>query len=98
VGDGFREVIRPSEAASWTQQLVAYPRTADNIPAWIWDVFRAEGVTPPVYNPEFKSVDWNNKRRPVTERGTDVTVEPTVIDPSLEPGAFARIGKKLFGG
>ncbi|MFJ5955359.1 hypothetical protein ACIQC5_05300 [Paenarthrobacter sp. NPDC092416] len=88
----------PSGAGTWAQQLLAYPRTPDNIPSWMWDIFRAEGVTPPVYNPEFKSVDWKNRRRPVTERGTDFTVEPTVIDPSLEPGVFAKIGKKLFGG
>lgn len=89
---------RPASASTWAQQLLAFPRTVDNIPSWMWDIFRAEGVTPPIYNPEFNSVDWNNKRRPVTERGTDFTVEPTVIDASLEPGVFARIGKKLFGG
>ncbi len=61
-------------------------------PEWMRDIFRSEGVTPPIYNPEFESVDWENRRRPVTERGTDFTVEPTVIDPSLEPGVFAKIG------
>jgi hypothetical protein len=88
----------PSGAATWIQQLLAYPRTAENIPAWMWDIFRAEDVTPPVYDPELKCVDWNNKRRPVTERGTDLSVEPTVIDSSQEPGVFAKIGKKLFSG
>ncbi|WP_256870766.1 hypothetical protein [Paenarthrobacter nitroguajacolicus] len=87
----------PADADVWTKQLRRYPRTADNIPSWMWDVFRAEGVTPPIYNPEFKSVDWKNRRRPVTERGADLTVEPTVINPSLEPGVFAKISKKLFG-
>ncbi len=42
-------------------------------------------------------MEWKNRRRPVTERGTDLTVEPTIIDPSLEPGVFAKIAKKLFG-
>ena len=88
----------PADASTWAQQLIAFPRTVDNIPSWMWDIFRAEGVTPPIYNPEFKSVDWKNRRRPVTDRGTDFSVEPTIIDPSLEPGVFARIGKKLFGG
>ncbi|MFJ5955358.1 hypothetical protein ACIQC5_05295 [Paenarthrobacter sp. NPDC092416] len=87
----------PADAAVWAKQLLKYPRTKDNIPSWMWDIFRAEGVTPPIYNPEFKSVDWKNRRRPVTGRGTDFGVEPTVIDPSLEPGVFAKIGKKLFG-
>ncbi|MFJ4029456.1 hypothetical protein ACIPWF_19010 [Paenarthrobacter sp. NPDC089989] len=87
----------PADAATWAQQLLAYPRTVDNIPSWMWDIFRAEGVTPPIYNPEFKSVDWKNRRRPVTDRGTDFSIEPTVIDPSLEPGVLSRIGKKLFG-
>jgi hypothetical protein len=88
----------PAGADTWAQQLLAYPRTLDNIPAWMLEIFRAEGVTPPVYNPDFKSVDWNNMRRPVTDRGTDFSVQPTVIDASLEPGVFAKIGKKLFGG
>ena len=88
---------KPARAASWSDQLLAYPRTVDNIPSWMWDIFRSGDVTPPIYNPEFKSVDWKNRRRPVTDRGTDFTVEPTVIDPSLEPGVFAKISKKLFG-
>ncbi|YCK81039.1 hypothetical protein M1D89_18430 [Arthrobacter sp. D3-18] len=88
---------KPSGAATWAQQLLSFPRTVDNIPPWLWDLFRAEDVTPPIYNPEFKSVDWKNRRRPVTESGTDFTVEPTVIDPSLEPGTFTKISKKLFG-
>lgn len=87
----------PSGAATWAQQLLAYPRTVDNIPAWMWDIFRAEGVTPPVYNPEFSSVDWKNRRRPVTDRGTDFSVESTVIDPSKEPGFWTNISKRLFG-
>ncbi|MGF4045180.1 hypothetical protein ACX800_12785 [Paenarthrobacter nitroguajacolicus] len=82
----------PSDAATWKSELIAFPRTAENIPEWMRDIFRSEGVTPPIYNPEFESVDWENRRRPVTERGTDFTVEPTVIDPSLEPGVFAKIG------
>ncbi|MFK0004265.1 hypothetical protein [Paenarthrobacter sp. NPDC090522] len=62
----------------------------------MWTVFRAEGVTPPIYNPELKTVDYDNRRRPVTDRGTVFSVEPTVIDPSLESGVLSRIGKKLF--
>ena len=88
----------PANAAIWAGQLLRYPRTVDNIPPWMWDIFRAEGVTPPVYNPEFKSVDWKNRRRPVTDRGTDVSVEPTIIDPSKEPGRLAKFTKRLFGG
>jgi len=89
---------KPSGAATWAQQLLSFPRTVDNIPPWLWDIFRAEDMTPPIYNPEFKSVDWKNRRRPVTESGTDFTVEPTVIDPSLEPGIFTKISKRFFGG
>ncbi|MFF2844220.1 hypothetical protein [Paenarthrobacter sp. NPDC057981] len=88
----------PANALTWAQQLLAFPRSAANIPPWLWDIFKAEDVTPPIYNPEFNSVDWKNRRRPVTDRGTDFTVEPTIIDPSLEPGVFAKIGRKLFGG
>ncbi|WP_458778763.1 hypothetical protein [Arthrobacter sp. D3-16] len=87
----------PSGAASWSEQLLTFPRTAANIPDWMWDIFRAEGVTPPLYNTEFGSVDWKNKRWPVTENGTDFSAEPKVIDQSQEPGVFAKIGKKLFG-
>jgi hypothetical protein len=87
---------KPAGAHTWAQQLLRYPRTVENIPAWMWDIFRAEDVTPPIYNPEFKSVDWKNRRRPVTDRGTDFTVESTVIDPALEPAIFAKISKKLF--
>ena len=86
----------PSSAATLASELIAFPRTAENIPQWMWATLSAEGVTPPLYNPEFQSVDWKNRRRPVTDRGTDFTVEPTVIDPSLEPGVFAKISKKLF--
>ncbi|MFI2563990.1 hypothetical protein [Paenarthrobacter sp. NPDC018779] len=87
----------PSDADTLRSELLAFPRTVDNIPEWMWTVFRAEGVTPPIYNPELKTVDYDNKRRPVTDRGTDFSVEPTVIDPSLESGVLSRIGKKLFG-
>ncbi|MFJ4028295.1 hypothetical protein ACIPWF_13050 [Paenarthrobacter sp. NPDC089989] len=86
----------PAVAKHWAQHLLYYPRTVDNIPPWMWDIFRAEGITPPVYNPQFHSVDWKNRRRPVTERGTDLTAEPTIIDPSKEPGRFAKFTKKLF--
>ncbi|WP_364308061.1 hypothetical protein [Paenarthrobacter nitroguajacolicus] len=88
---------QPAGAQTWAQQLLAFPRLLNNIPGSMLEILRTEGVTPPIYNPEFTSVDWNNRRRPVTERGTDFTVEPTVIDPSLEPGVFAKISKKLFG-
>lgn len=89
---------QPSGAASWAEQLLTFPRTAENIPNWMWVIFRAEGVTPPLYNSDFESVDWKNKRWPVTERGTDLSVEPKLIDQSQEQGVFAKIGKKLFGG
>lgn len=89
---------RPADALTLFQDLKAFPRTVDNIPQWMWEVFRAGDVTPPVYNPELKTVDWANKRLPVTEHGTDFDVEPVIIDPSKEPGVFAKIGKKLFGG
>lgn len=88
----------PADAALWARQLLAYPRTADHIPGWMWDIFRAEGVEPPLYNPEFSSVDWNNRRRPVAAWGTDTAARPAVIDPALEPGFFKGIGKRLFGG
>ena len=80
-----------------TSELVAFPRTLDNIPPWMWDVFRAKGVSPPFYNPELKTVDWNNKRLRVTDSGTDFSADPVIIDPSKEPGVFSKIGAKLFG-
>ncbi|MFF2843392.1 hypothetical protein [Paenarthrobacter sp. NPDC057981] len=87
----------PADALTLFQDLKAFPRTVDNIPQWMWRVFRAEGVTPPVYNPELGTVDWANKRLPVTATGTDFSAEPEIIDTSKEPGVFAKMGKKLFG-
>ncbi|VXC14418.1 conserved hypothetical protein [Arthrobacter sp. 9V] len=46
--------------------------------------------------PRLNTVDWDNKRLPVTESGTDFSVEPEIIDASNEPGVFAKIGNKLF--
>lgn len=89
---------QPADASLWARQLLAYPRTADRIPRWMWDIFKAENVTPPLYNPDFRSVDWNNRRYPVAEWGTDFSAGPSVIDPALKPGFFASISKKLFGG
>jgi hypothetical protein len=80
-----------------TSELVAFPRTLDNIPQWMWDVFRAKGVSPPLYNPELRTVDWDNKRLSVTDSGTDSSADPTIIEPSKEPGVSSRIGAKLFG-
>ncbi|MFC8041841.1 hypothetical protein ACFUOZ_21005 [Paenarthrobacter sp. NPDC057355] len=88
---------RPADALTLFQDLRAFPRTVDNIPQWMWRVFRAEKMTPPVYNPELGTVDWANKRLPVTDTGTDFSAEPEIIDPSKEPGVFAKISKKLFG-
>lgn len=85
-----------SDAATLKSELVAFPRTVDNIPHWMWDTLRAEGITPPVYNPQLKTVDWDNKRLPVTDSGTDFSAEPVIIDPSKEPGFFSKIGRKLF--
>lgn len=85
----------PSDARTLKSELIAFPRTVDNIPEWMWTTFKAEAITPPLYNPELRTVDYDNKRRPVTDRGTDFSVEPTVIDPSLKPGVFARLCKKL---
>lgn len=89
---------RPADALTLFQDLKAFPRTVDNIPQWMWEVFRAEGVTPPVYNPELKTVEWANKRLPVTDNGTDFSVAAVIIDPSQEPGVLTRISKRLFGG
>ncbi len=89
---------RPADALTLFQDLKAFPRTLDNIPQWMWRVFRAEGVTPPVYNPQLQTVEWANKRLPVNEKGTDFSARPEFIDPSKEPSVFAKIGKKLFGG
>ncbi|MFB9858673.1 hypothetical protein [Paenarthrobacter aurescens] len=88
---------RPADALTLFQDLKAFPRTLDNIPQWMWTVFRAEGITPPVYNPQLQTVEWNNKRLPVTETGTDFSAQPQIIDPSKEPGVFAKVGRKLFG-
>ena len=88
---------RPADAMTLSQDLKAFPRTLDNIPPWMWTVFRAEGVTPPVYNPQLQTVEWANKRLPVTETGTDFSAQPQIIDPSKEPGVFAKISRKLFG-
>ncbi|MEV7132216.1 hypothetical protein AB0N24_04940 [Arthrobacter sp. NPDC093128] len=88
---------RPANAADVRSELKAFPRTVDNIPQWMWDALRAEGITPPVYNSELKTVDWDNKRLPVTDSGTDFSADPVIIDASKEPGIFSKIGAKLFG-
>jgi hypothetical protein len=59
----------------------------DNIPHWMWAALRAEGMTAPVYNPDLKTVDWDNKRLPVSDAGTDFSVDPVIIDPTKEPGS-----------
>lgn len=86
----------PATAAELRSELLAFPRTVDHVPGWMWERFRAAGVTPPVYNPELKTVDWDNRRLPVTDSGTDFSVDPVIIDPSKEPGFFSKIGAKLF--
>ena len=87
----------PATAADLRSELVAFPRTVDNIPDWMWERFRAEGMTPPVYNPELKTVDWDNRRLPVKADGTDFSGEDMIIDPTKEPGFFTKIGQRLFG-
>jgi hypothetical protein len=87
----------PADAATLAQDLRHFPRSTDNIPQWMWDVFRAGGITPPVYNPDLKTLDWDNKRLPVTDSGTDFSAEPVIIDPAKEPGIFSKIGARLFG-
>lgn len=89
---------RPANAADVRSELKAFPRTVDNIPQWMWATLRAEGIAPPVYNPELKTVDWDNKRLPVTDSGTDFSADPIVIDPSKKPGFFSKIGARLLGG
>jgi hypothetical protein len=44
-----------------------------------------------------KTVDWDNKRQPVSGAGTDFSVGPVIIDPTKEPGVISKISKKLFG-
>ncbi|MFC8040713.1 hypothetical protein ACFUOZ_15285 [Paenarthrobacter sp. NPDC057355] len=88
----------PASGQAVKADLLAFPRTFSNIQDWMWDALRKEALSPPVYNEQLKSVDWDNKRLPVTDTGTDFSVEPEIIDPSKEPGVFAKIGKKLFGG
>jgi hypothetical protein len=38
------------------------------------------GVTPPVYNPDVKTVEWDNKRLPVGDAGADFSANPLIID------------------
>ncbi|MFE4197623.1 hypothetical protein ACFRJ9_17310 [Paenarthrobacter sp. NPDC056912] len=87
----------PASGQSVKADLLAFPRTEDNLQEWMWNALRADALTPPVYNPQLKTVDWDNKRLPVNDHGTDFSVEPVVIDPSKEPGVLAKIGRKLFG-
>jgi hypothetical protein len=96
-GMGGAASRRLGTAGALTSELLAFPRTVDNIPQWMWEVFRAEGATPPVYNPDLKTADWDNKGLPVTGEGTDCAVDPVIIDPTKEPGEFSKISKKLFG-
>lgn len=88
---------RPADAMTLSLDLIAFPRTVDNIPDWMWTVFRAENVIPPFYNPEAKTVVWDNKRLPVGEHGTDLTLKPTIVDPSKEPGFWTNLSRKVLG-
>ena len=88
----------PASGQAVKTDLLTFPRTPDNIQEWMWTALRTDAQTPPVYNSQLNTVEWDNKRLPVTENGTDFSVEPEIIDPSKEPGVFAKIGKRLFGG
>lgn len=88
---------RPANALTLFQDLKAFPRTVDNIPQWMWEVFRAANVTPPVYNAELKTVEWANKRLPVTEQGTDFTVDPVVLILPKSPGCSSGLERSSSG-
>ncbi|MFK0007947.1 hypothetical protein ACIQTZ_12925 [Paenarthrobacter sp. NPDC090520] len=89
--------VTPASGEILKWDLIAFPRTVDNIPDWMWTVFRAEDIIPPFYNPAAKTVIWDNKRLPVTDKGTDITLKPTIIDPSKEPGFWTNLSKKILG-
>lgn len=88
---------RPAGTKTWLAELASFPRTPDKIPQWMWDKFDAEAVMPPTYNPDSRTVDWKNERRPVTDLGTDFTIDPEIIDQSMELRFFTKISNKLFG-
>ena len=88
---------RKGTAEVISSELLAFPRTLENIPSWMRSILEAAHMSPPLYNREQGTVDWNNKRLPVTDYGTDFSKDPAVIDSSDETGVFAKISKKLFG-
>lgn len=101
----FDEEVQPPTATSGrkgtaeviSSELLAFPRTLENIPPWMLSILETAHMSPPLYNREQGTVDWNNKRLPVSDSGTDFSRDPAVIVSSDEPGVFARISKKLFG-
>ena len=82
-------------AGTLITDLRYFPRTVDNIPSWMWATFREAKVTPPVYDAGLRTVDWNNRRRPVTDTGTDWEAEPVIVDPSKEPPLGVRAWRKF---
>ena len=82
-------------AGTLVTELRYFPRTVDRIPAWMWATFRAAKVTPPVYDPTLLAVEWNNRRRPVTDAGTDFEADPYIVDPSKEPSLGVRLWRQI---
>ena len=82
-------------AGTLITDLRYFPRTVDNIPAWMWTAFRDAKVTPPYYDSDLSAVDWNNRRRPVTDTGTDFEAEPVIVDPSKEPSLGVRAWRRM---
>ena len=72
-----------SQGSEWAAlAMKAAIKRLPTIPAWMWDIFRAEQLTPPFYRPGLGYVEWDNRRRPVTDRGTEF-VEAV---PWMKPG------------
>ena len=89
--------FRPGVGSWITVQVHVFPVAPGLVEVFDQEILAAGGVSPPLYNPELKTVDWGNKRLPVTDSGTDLSADPVIIDPSQEPGFFSKIGQKLFG-
>lgn len=60
---------RPASAGSIYRELVAFPRTAENIPAWMREKIEGAGEEVPVFDPATNEIVIGENRYPFTEPG-----------------------------
>ncbi len=92
----------PRSTSVWSRSLgAAAPRVSSVARQYsrldVGDFSGRGGKSSPPLQPRAPVGGLEEPASTVTDRGTDFAAEPIIIDPSLEPGVFAKISKKLFG-